>query len=138
PRGRAARSPRAGRVAGPPPRRDAAPAARMAAGTARAPADAARAASRAADRGRAHMSDDLRALFLRHVCQTSDDPMGLVVQDARGATIRDAEGREYLDLLAGMGVADVGHAHPEEVGAVGEQGDGRLHVLIDGTLVTTC
>ena len=65
------------------------------------------------------MTDDLRALFLRHVCQTSDAPMGLVVaRRARVRSIRDVEGREYLDLLAGMGVANVGHAHPEVVAAV--------------------
>jgi acetylornithine/succinyldiaminopimelate/putrescine aminotransferase len=80
-------------------------------------------------------SDDLRTLFLRHVCQTSDDPMGLVVRDARGATIRDASGREYLDLLAGMGVANVGHAHPEVVAAVRAQADRHLHVMVYGELV---
>jgi acetylornithine/succinyldiaminopimelate/putrescine aminotransferase len=81
------------------------------------------------------MSDDLRALFLRHVCQTSDDPMGLVVCDARGTTIRDAEGREYLDLLAGMGVANVGHAHPEVVAAVRTQAERHLHVMVYGEFV---
>jgi acetylornithine/succinyldiaminopimelate/putrescine aminotransferase len=80
-------------------------------------------------------SDDLRALFLRHVCQTSDDPMGLVVRDARGATIRDAEGRQYLDLLAGMGVANVGHAHPEVVAAVRTQAERHLHVMVYGEFV---
>jgi acetylornithine/N-succinyldiaminopimelate aminotransferase len=81
------------------------------------------------------LSDDLRALFLRHVCQTSDDPMGLVVRDARGATIRDAEGRQYLDLLAGMGVANVGHAHPEVVAAVRTQAERHLHVMVYGEFV---
>src|SRR5262245_56381308 len=81
------------------------------------------------------MSYDLRALFLRHVCQTSDDPMGLVVADAHGATIRDAAGRSYLDLLAGMGVANVGHAHPEVVAAVRAQAERHLHVMVYGEFV---
>lgn len=81
------------------------------------------------------MSDDLRALFLRHVCQTSDGPMGLVVASARGATVRDVEGREYLDLLAGMGVANVGHAHPEVVAAVRAQAERHLHVMVYGEFV---
>jgi acetylornithine/succinyldiaminopimelate/putrescine aminotransferase len=81
------------------------------------------------------MTDDLRTLFLRHVCQTSDGPMGLVVASARGATVRDVEGREYLDLLAGMGVANVGHAHPEVVAAVRAQADRHLHVMVYGEFV---
>jgi 4-aminobutyrate aminotransferase-like enzyme len=81
------------------------------------------------------VTDDLRALFLRHVCQTSDSPMGLVVASARGATVCDAEGREYLDLLAGMGVANVGHAHPDVVAAVRAQADRHLHVMVYGEFV---
>ncbi len=81
------------------------------------------------------MSEDLRALFLRHVCQTSDAPMGLVVADAHGAMVRDAEGREYLDLLAGMGVANVGHAHPDVVAAVRTQAERHLHVMVYGEFV---
>ncbi len=81
------------------------------------------------------MTEDLRALFLRHVCQTSDAPMGLVVTGARGATVCDAEGRAYLDLLAGMGVANVGHAHPEVVAAVRAQAERHLHVMVYGEFV---
>ncbi len=81
------------------------------------------------------MTDDLRTLFLRHVCQTSDGPMALVVASAHGATVRDVEGREYLDLLAGMGVANVGHAHPEVVAAVRAQAERHLHVMVYGEFV---
>lgn len=81
------------------------------------------------------MTDDLRELFLRHVCQTSDGPMGLVVGSAHGASVVDAEGRAYLDLLAGMGVANVGHAHPEVVAAVRAQAERYLHVMVYGEFV---
>jgi acetylornithine/succinyldiaminopimelate/putrescine aminotransferase len=81
------------------------------------------------------VSDDLSALFRRHVCQTSDAPMGLVVARAAGATVWDAEGRAYLDLLAGMGVANVGHAHPEVVSAVRAQAERHLHVMVYGEFV---
>lgn len=37
---------------------------------------------------------------------------------ARGAYVTDAEGREYVDLVAGWGPAILGHAHPEVVAAV--------------------
>jgi 4-aminobutyrate aminotransferase-like enzyme len=78
------------------------------------------------------MSDELKNGFLRHVCQTSAEPLGLVVERARGTMIWDAAGREYLDLLAGMGVANVGHAHPAVVFAVEEQIRRYLHVAVYG------
>jgi 4-aminobutyrate aminotransferase-like enzyme len=80
-------------------------------------------------------SDDLRRLFLRHVCQTSDAPLGLVVSRAAGSTVWDATGRAYLDLLAGMGVANVGHAHPAVVAAVRAQVERYLHVMVYGEFV---
>jgi len=81
------------------------------------------------------VTDDLAALFRRHLCQTSDTPMGLVVQSARGAIVRDVAGGEWLDLLAGMGVANVGHAHPEVVAAVRAQAERHLHVMVYGEFV---
>ena len=78
---------------------------------------------------------DLSALFLRHVCQTSDGPMGLVVARASGSTVWDVGGNAYLDLLAGMGVANVGHAHPEIVAAVRAQAERHLHVMVYGEFV---
>jgi acetylornithine/succinyldiaminopimelate/putrescine aminotransferase len=81
------------------------------------------------------VSDDLSALFRRHVCQTSDAPLGLVVGRASGATVWDTNGRAYLDLLAGMGVANVGHAHPDVVAAVRAQADRHLHVMVYGEFV---
>ena len=81
------------------------------------------------------MSDDLSTLFLRHVCQTSDAPMGLVVARAAASTVWDTEGRAYLDLLAGMGVANIGHTHPEVVAAVRAQAERHLHVMVYGEFV---
>jgi acetylornithine/succinyldiaminopimelate/putrescine aminotransferase len=80
-------------------------------------------------------ADDLRTLFLRHVCQTSATPLGLVVARAAGSTVWDAAGRAYLDLLAGMGVANVGHAHPAVVAAVRAQAERYLHVMVYGEFV---
>lgn len=37
---------------------------------------------------------------------------------ARGPYVTDAEGREYVDLVAGWGPAILGHAHPEVIAAV--------------------
>jgi len=78
---------------------------------------------------------DLADLFRRHVCQTSDAPLGITVARAAGSTIWDDAGRPYLDLLAGMGVANVGHTHPAVVAAVRAQAERHLHVMVYGELV---
>lgn len=81
------------------------------------------------------MSADLSALFRRHLCQTSAMPMGLVVHSARGSILRDTDGNEWLDLLAGMGVANIGHGHPEVLAALRAQAERHLHVMVYGELV---
>jgi acetylornithine/succinyldiaminopimelate/putrescine aminotransferase len=80
-------------------------------------------------------AEQLTADFLRHVCQTSAAPLGLVVSRAQGASLWDANGREYLDLLSGMGVANLGHGHPEVLAAIAEQAQRHLHVMVYGELV---
>jgi 4-aminobutyrate aminotransferase-like enzyme len=79
--------------------------------------------------------DELRQAFLRHVCQTSPAPLGIVVARAEGATIWDVDGREYLDLLSGIGVANVGHGHPDVIAAVQAQAARYLHVMVYGEAV---
>ncbi len=45
-----------------------------------------------------------------------------------GCVLRDADGAEYLDLLAGVAVCNVGHCHPRVVAAVQEQAARLMHV----------
>jgi acetylornithine/N-succinyldiaminopimelate aminotransferase len=45
-----------------------------------------------------------------------------------GAVLWDAEGREYLDFLAGISVCSVGHCNPAVVEAVREQAGRLIHV----------
>ena len=73
--------------------------------------------------------------FFRSVAQTSDAPMGIVVERARGATIRAADGTEYIDLLAGIGVAALGHGHPRVLAAIEEQARRHLHVMVYGEFI---
>jgi predicted acetylornithine/succinylornithine family transaminase len=47
---------------------------------------------------------------------------------AEGTRLWDAEGREYLDFLAGISVCSVGHRHPAVLDAVREQCERLTHV----------
>jgi len=49
----------------------------------------------------------------------------MVVVRGEGAHIWDDKGREYIDCVAGIGVASLGHCHPAVVAAIREQA-GRL------------
>ncbi len=73
--------------------------------------------------------------FHRHLAQTSAAPLGIVVASARGSWLTASGGRRYLDLLAGMGVANIGHAHPAVRRACVAQLRRYLHVMVYGELV---
>jgi len=45
----------------------------------------------------------------------------------RGCRLWDAEGRQYLDFLAGIAVCGVGHAHPHVAAAIAAQAQTLLH-----------
>ncbi|MFN8509752.1 MAG: aspartate aminotransferase family protein [Deinococcaceae bacterium] len=47
----------------------------------------------------------------------------LVIVKGKGALVWDVEGREYIDCVAGYGVANVGHSNPEVVAAIQHQAE---------------
>ena len=50
-----------------------------------------------------------------------------MIARGRGAYLYDVDGREYLDLISGVGVASLGHANPELARIVAEQATELLH-----------
>lgn len=73
-----------------------------------------------------------KASFLKYLCQTSPEPIGIEVASAEGCTIIDSSGRRYLDFTSGIGVANIGHRHPAVLSAIREQLDRYLHVMVYG------
>ncbi len=76
-----------------------------------------------------------RQLFLQHIAQTSADPLALEIVKAEGALLYDAGGKEYIDLIGGISVANVGHRHPDVVKAINKQLDAYLHIMVYGEFV---
>ncbi len=76
-----------------------------------------------------------RQLFLSHVGQTSKAPLALEIIKAEGCTLFDADGKEYIDLIGGISVCNVGHRHPKVIEAIKEQLDNYLHIMVYGELV---
>jgi acetylornithine/N-succinyldiaminopimelate aminotransferase len=74
----------------------------------------------------APVMEDVQTLEARHVLQTyRRQPVTLVRGD--GVRLWDADGREYFDLLSGIGVASLGHANPGLARAISEQAQTLLH-----------
>ena len=76
-----------------------------------------------------------RQLFLHHLAQTSDTPLMIEIISAEGVYMHDVDGKEYLDLISGIGVSNVGHRHPKVVDAIKNQVDQHLHVMVYGEFV---
>ena len=56
----------------------------------------------------------------------------LAIKEGRGRRLIDADGRSYLDFMAGICVCSLGHSHPEYIATVNEQ----LSALTVGSFTT--
>jgi acetylornithine/N-succinyldiaminopimelate aminotransferase len=69
---------------------------------------------------------NVMALESEHVLQVyRRSPV--VFERGRGSRLFDSDGRSYLDLISGLGVASLGHAHPRLSAAISEQATTLLH-----------
>ncbi|WP_316800107.1 aspartate aminotransferase family protein [Pedobacter frigidisoli] len=78
-----------------------------------------------------------RQLFLQHNAQTSPEPLMLEFVRAKGVYIYDSADKKHLDLIAGIGVSNVGHCHPAIVKAIQEQAETYMHLMVYGEYVQT-
>jgi acetylornithine/N-succinyldiaminopimelate aminotransferase len=70
--------------------------------------------------------DEIRQKEAQHVLQTyRRQPVAFVT--GRGSLLYDTEGKEYVDLLSGIGVTSLGHAHPGLTACITEQASALLH-----------
>jgi len=76
-----------------------------------------------------------RQLFLKHNAQTSETPLLLEFVKAKGMYMYDQSGKRYMDLIAGIGVSNVGHCHPTVVEAVKKQAETYMHLMVYGEYV---
>lgn len=76
-----------------------------------------------------------RELFLQHVAQTSPAPLALEIVKAQGSTLYDVAGKEFIDLIGGISVANVGHRHPRVTEAIQKQLEAYLHIMVYGEFI---
>ena len=79
----------------------------------------------------------IRQLFLQHMAQTSEFPLMIEIDRGEGCYLYAPDGKEYMDLIAGIGVSSLGHCHPKVTTAVKNQADKYLHTMVYGEYVLT-
>ena len=77
----------------------------------------------------------LRNQFLQHIAQTSPAPIGLEMERAEGIYIYDTDGKEYIDMISGFSVANIGHSNPKVVKAVQDQAAKYMHLIVYGEYI---
>ena len=78
-----------------------------------------------------------RELFLKNVAQTSEFPLSLEIDRAEGVYMYGKNEKEYMDLISGIGVSNVGHRHPKVTQAIHQQVDKYLHLMVYGEYIQT-
>lgn len=76
-----------------------------------------------------------RQIFLQNIAQTSDFPLALEIEKAEGIYLYGKNGEKYIDLIAGIGVSNVGHRHPNVVNAIKAQVDKYMHLMVYGEYI---
>ncbi len=70
--------------------------------------------------------------FFKYQAQTTPFAAGFEVEKAEGSYIYGKDGKAYLDFVAGVSANTLGHSHPKVIGAIKEQADKYLHVMVYG------
>jgi acetylornithine/succinyldiaminopimelate/putrescine aminotransferase len=65
----------------------------------------------------------------------SQEPMGIEIEKAKGIYLYDYTGKEFIDLVSGVAVSNLGHLHPKVLDAIEEQLKKHLHLTVYGEII---
>lgn len=72
-------------------------------------------------------SQDLLERRKKHIPPGPFNTTPAFIKTAKGATMKDVDGKEFIDFAGGIGVNNVGHCHPKVVQAIKDQADAFVH-----------
>ena len=75
------------------------------------------------------MDEELRAAAREHLIRYGQGDIDRLYVSAKGATVRDDEGREILDFTSGQMCATLGHSHPAIVKAIQTGAEDAIHMF---------
>jgi 4-aminobutyrate aminotransferase-like enzyme len=76
-----------------------------------------------------------RQLFRQFLAIPTLKPLGLNIVSAQGIYLTDREGNQYIDLVSGVTVSNLGHHHPAIIQAIKDQADKYLHLMVYGEYI---
>lgn len=76
-----------------------------------------------------------RELFFTHLGLPSFSPMALDIVRAEGIYLYDQSGKEYIDLVSGISVSNIGHRHPQVIAAIQSQLEKYLYLNVYGEFI---
>ena len=76
-----------------------------------------------------------RELFHRYLGLPAFGPMALDIVKAEGVFLYDRDGKNYMDMVSGISVSNVGHRHPQVIEAIKKQADDYLYVNVYGEFI---
>ncbi|MBK7764177.1 MAG: aspartate aminotransferase family protein [Bacteroidetes bacterium] len=78
-----------------------------------------------------------REIFLKHIAQTSDAPLGFEISHAENCYLYDLSGKKHIDLIGGISVCNIGHGNKQVLEAIHKQSLLYLHVMVYGETIQT-
>lgn len=76
-----------------------------------------------------------RQLFFEYLGLPSSRPLGIEISSARGIYLYGPNGKDYIDLVSGVAVSNLGHQHPDIIRAVKDQADRHMHLMVYGEFI---
>ncbi len=76
-----------------------------------------------------------QATFLNSLAPTSPFPFLISIERAEGVYLYSPDGKQYMDMISGIGVSAIGHRHPHVIQAIKNQLDKHLHVMVYGEYI---
>ena len=73
--------------------------------------------------------------FFKYQAQTTPHPLAIEISHAEGSYIYDANGKKYLDFVAGVSANSLGHNPIEIREAINDQLDKYAHVMVYGEFI---
>ncbi len=76
-----------------------------------------------------------KKLFFDHVAQTSPSSLAIEIERAEGIYMYSPDGKEYIDIISGVSVSNIGHSNAAVVDAVCNQAREYMHLMVYGEMV---
>ena len=74
-------------------------------------------------------------LFFKYLALPSRNAIGLEMVDAKGIYLYDRNGKEYIDLVSGVSVSNLGHDYPDIIEAIHRQLLHYTHLMVYGKFI---